>query len=254
MVKSLVVANWKMNGSVELIHRFHEAMTDLCCESLNIVLCAPNTLLGYVNGQHLPGHALYSLGAQNISSSSSGAYTGETSGSMLREMACKYVIIGHSERRALFNEASHDLVSKIEQALYADLTPILCVGESSLDRSQETHLDAITHQLSSVLNHIKNPEKNSIVIAYEPVWAIGTGNTASLHDIEEMHSFVKLHCKNKYGFTPKVLYGGSVNLSNAAEILASKSVDGGLIGGASLNPIDFKKLCQLINQVEINNV
>lgn len=183
------------------------------------------------------------LGAQNCSEHESGAYTGEVSAAMLKSANVNYVILGHSERREYFNESSELLAKKINIALSNGLTPIFCCGESLEIRENNTHFDFVCQQLTESLFHLSDEEIAKIVIAYEPIWAIGTGKTATAQQAQEMHEVLRKHIAGKFGQeiaeNLSILYGGSAKPGNAREIFAGKDVDGGLIGGASLKSRDF---------------
>lgn len=183
------------------------------------------------------------VAAQNMHQAQSGAFTGEISASMLVGVGVKHVILGHSERRAYFGESDALLAEKVKAALDSDLQVIFCFGEELSDRQQNTHFDVVESQLRNALFDLPTSAWSSIVLAYEPVWAIGTGETASPEQAQEMHAFIRQLLDNQYGSdraqSVSILYGGSVKPANAAEIFAKPDVDGGLIGGASLNAADF---------------
>jgi len=188
------------------------------------------------------------VGAQNCSEHDKGAYTGEISAAMLHSVGCKYVLVGHSERRIFFKETNSQLISKINQALNNSLTPIFCFGEQLAERKSGKHFEAVKTQLEEVLKNIDKASISKIILAYEPVWAIGTGETATPQQAQEMHAFVR-ECIEKFfdkelASQISILYGGSCNAQNAKELFACKDVDGGLIGGASLKAEDF---CKIIN-------
>lgn len=187
-------------------------------------------------------------GAQNCSEFEKGAYTGEISAAMINSLGCKYVLVGHSERRMYFKESSEQLRAKIEQALKQDLTVVFCFGEQLSDRKSNLHFETVNRQLTEVLEKFSTVQVGNFILAYEPVWAIGTGETASPQQAQEMHANVR-ECINKlFGNSTasniSILYGGSCNAANAKELFACKDVDGGLIGGASLKSEDF---CKIIN-------
>lgn len=190
----------------------------------------------------------YFMGAQNCHEQVSGAYTGEVSAKMVSESGCTYVLIGHSERRQFFNENNGQLTQKIKSALENNLHVVFCVGESLLDRKSEKHFDSVGIQLHEVLQNFDATDLNKIVLAYEPVWAIGTGETASPLQAQEMHAFIRRTIKEMFGIEAalqiSILYGGSCNATNARELFACPDVDGGLIGGASLKAYDFSQIIQ----------
>tara|TARA_B100001248_G_C27379660_1_gene456235 strand:+ start:1320 stop:2030 length:711 start_codon:yes stop_codon:yes gene_type:complete len=186
------------------------------------------------------------IGAQNCSQYSIGAYTGDVSAAMIKELGCKYVLLGHSERRSLYKEDKKELSLKVINAIKNNLKIIFCVGESLSDYKKRNTKKIITMQLTGMFN--KNVNFRNVVIAYEPVWAIGTNKTPSLEEIEFVHSHIKNFFKIKYAVKNIcVIYGGSVNLNNSKEIFSTNNVDGGLIGGASLKANEFKKIYDNLN-------
>lgn len=221
-MSKIIVANWKMNGSNAFIDIFFQKLVTKSPHK--IIFCPPFPYLGAVSSHIKECH--YYLGAQDCHTHSAGAFTGDISAEMLIDTGCQYVILGHSERRQYHNETNEDVFKKSEVALHNGLTPIICVGETLNDRTAKNHLDVVKQQLIQSIP----PTTSPLIIAYEPVWAIGTGLTATLNDIVEMHQMIATHCQQKH----KVLYGGSVTADNAAEILAQPNVDGVLVGGASL--------------------
>ncbi|MFO7938240.1 MAG: triose-phosphate isomerase [Bacteroidales bacterium] len=249
MRKKLVAGNWKMNMTfqegIELINK-------LLNQAQNIpqdveLLIAPPYIHTSEAARLLKDGAIY-LGAQNCSQFDGGAYTGEISARMLRSCGVSHVILGHSERRAYFHEDSDMLKDKLSQALHNQLTPILCCGEQLEERTSDNHFKTITKQLENVLFHFSPEELQTLIIAYEPVWAIGTGKTASPEQAQEMHAHIRQLVNNKFGqsFAENItiLYGGSCKPSNAKELFAKPDVDGGLIGGASLKPDDFMAIAK----------
>ena len=244
MRKKLVAGNWKMNMTfqegIELINK-------LLNQAQNIpqgvqLLIAPPYIHTSEAARMLKDGPIY-LGAQNCSQFDGGAYTGEISARMLRSTGVSHVILGHSERRAYFHEDSDMLKDKLSQALHNELTPILCCGEQLEERSAENHFKTITQQLEEVLFSFSAEQLKTLIIAYEPVWAIGTGKTASPEQAQEMHAHIRQLLSNKFGKTfaenLTILYGGSCKPANAKELFVKPDVDGGLIGGASLKPDDF---------------
>ena len=193
---------------------------------------------------------LITLSAQNCASTENGAYTGEISAQMLKELGVKMVILGHSERRLYFKEDSDILLKKIKLALKYDLEIIFCVGESLKERENKTYFNIIERQIKDTLFNLNENEIKKIIIAYEPVWAIGTGKTATSNEAQEMHEFIRKLIKNKFGEQISeeisILYGGSCKPGNAKEIFEKKDVDGGLIGGASLKAQNFEKIIESI--------
>lgn len=219
MVK-IIAGNWKMNGTREMLDTMYAALADIKTEN-KIIICPPFTLLG--------GQSPIVIGAQDCSANESGAYTGEVSAKMLFESGAKYVIVGHSERRQYHNESNETVRAKAERALANGLTPIICVGETKEQFESGQTLEIIENQIRE---SIPNTESD-IIVAYEPVWAIGTGLIPTMEDITRVHKHMRT-------LTPApLLYGGSVKGSNAAEIMGTENVDGVLVGGASLKPDDF---------------
>jgi len=196
------------------------------------------------------GNSSIYIGAQNCSSKEEGAYTGEVSAKMLGSLSVDYVIVGHSERRDMFNESNNEVLSKVRLALSNNIIPMFCCGEPLSVRKQNNHINYINNQLEESILKLEKEEFKNLVIAYEPIWAIGSGNSASIKDIEEVHSSIRSRIKSKYGSSiaqsVSILYGGSVKPVNAKEIFDLKDVDGGLIGGASLDP---KSFVDIINSI-----
>ncbi|MFQ3236761.1 MAG: triosephosphate isomerase [Paraglaciecola sp.] len=239
--RPVVAGNWKMNGNLHLIEQFEQIFSAVDLDFVDVVICPPSVYLGKFNSQD------FALGGQNLSQFDNGAHTGEIAGKMLKELGCAYVIVGHSERRADNNESNELVASKVAQSLHDQLLPILCVGEPEDIRDNGQLFDFIAAQLDAVITKVGIAVFKDIVIAYEPVWAIGTGKTASPQQAQEVHAFIRQHlAKQDENIAAKIviLYGGSVKGSNAAELFSQADVDGGLIGGASLNPEDFLSICQ----------
>ena len=188
------------------------------------------------------------VGAQNVSKFDNGAFTGEVSAKMLQSMNIDYCIVGHSERRKYFNETNQDVAEKVNKLLEADINPIVCVGESLEQREAGTHFELIRSQVSEGLFHLDCEQIKRTVIAYEPVWAIGTGKTATKEQAQEVHAFIRAMLAEKYSDDVaqevSILYGGSCNAKNARELFAQTDVDGGLIGGASLKAADFIEIAR----------
>lgn len=238
----LVAGNWKMNGSAAA----NEALTDGILQgmpgndSVRLLICPP---FPYLPGlaEKVAGTGL-AIGAQNVSQHPSGAFTGEVSASMLTDVGCRFVIVGHSERRALMGETSEVVAEKFRAALAAGLTPILCVGETLDEREADRTEAVIAEQLSAVLELCGVESFGQAVIAYEPVWAIGTGRTATPEQAQAVHEHIRglLAAENgEIAGAVQILYGGSVKGENAAGLFAKPDIDGGLIGGASLDAADF---------------
>lgn len=247
--RPLIAANWKMNGTQSSIRPLvRDVCVGLAQEGrAEVALCAPYPYLGAV-GTLLDGTAI-ALGAQNLSEHEGGAYTGEVSAAMLLDHRCRYVIIGHSERRGLYGETDALVARKFMRAVDAQLTPILCVGEQLAERDAGQTEDVIAAQLDRVITDAGMQRFARAVIAYEPVWAIGTGRTASPEQVQDAHAFIRLRLARNddaAASAVRILYGGSVKSDNAAALFAMADVDGGLIGGASLNAVEFLKICRSV--------
>jgi triosephosphate isomerase len=242
MRKQIVAGNWKMNlnsaESQELIAALKAQTFDT---NVHVAIATPYVHLAAAVDQ-TAGTSI-TVAAQNMHQAASGAYTGEVSAAMLEGIGVKTVILGHSERRAYFNETDALLTEKVNTALENDMHVIFCFGEELEDRKSEAHFDLVTSQLTNVLFHLQLSQWANITLAYEPVWAIGTGETASPAQAQEIHAHIRAVLAAKYNYAlaqcVSVLYGGSVKPANAKEIFAQTDVDGGLIGGAALNAEDF---------------
>jgi triosephosphate isomerase len=247
--RAIVAANWKMNGSLSLIKEMVSGLNNVeLAENVDIVVCPSFPFLSAftlsAENEHLQNGI--NLGAQNVSEHNSGAFTGEISTDMLKEVTVKYVIVGHSERRSLYKETSTQVAHKVKTVLNAGLTPILCIGESEAERTAEQTETVLASQLQPVIDEIGIENFTDVVIAYEPVWAIGTGKTASPEMAQATHLFIRQFLANAdKNIANKVplLYGGSVNAANCEELFAQADIDGGLIGGASLKVDEFKIIC-----------
>ncbi len=246
MRKKIVAGNWKMNKTLnegnQLINGIIDELKSRNNHLVDIIL-AP-TFIHLSNAVELTkDHKQISISSQNCSNKINGAYTGEVSAEILKSVGCEYVIIGHSERRQYFNETGIVLSEKIDESLRNNLIPIFCCGEILEERNNNKHFETVKLQLVEALFHLSNNEIIKLVVAYEPVWAIGTGLTASPDQAQEMHHFIREVLAEKFGAiiadNIPILYGGSCNSSNAKSIFSQMDVDGGLIGGASLKPIDF---------------
>jgi triosephosphate isomerase len=248
MRQIVIAGNWKMNKTLQEARDLtQELLSGLPRRSgVEVVLCPPFTALFIV--RDLIKDSGVSLGAQNLHSEPSGAYTGEISAPMLKSAGCKYVIVGHSERRQYFFETDKLVNKKIRIALSFGLVPIFCIGERREDRERGLAKDVVATQLKLGLKSIEDRDIVNILIAYEPVWAIGTGLTATPSQVTEMHSFIRETIDNLYrrglGEEVSVLYGGSVRPSNIDELMRESEIDGALVGGASLDPRSFSRICQ----------
>ena len=243
MRRKLVVGNWKMNGSRVANADLLAALKSAGPWDADVVVCAPHPYLGEV-ALSLQGEFI-GWGAQDCSAHESGAYTGEVSAAMLAEFGCKYVIVGHSERRAYHAESDQLVADKAKAALAHRLTPIVCVGETLSEREAGHTDEVVKRQLSAVI-HTLGHCISQIVVAYEPVWAIGTGKTASPEQAQAVHAVLRAQLKaaTEHAGDMKILYGGSVKADNAATLFAQADIDGGLIGGASLKASDFAAICR----------
>lgn len=242
----LIAGNWKMNGSTASIQTLLEGVKQGMDKVTNadVAVCAPFVYLAQVQ-KVLDGSAI-SWGAQNLSEQASGAFTGEVSASMLNDFGCKYVIIGHSERRSLYGETDELVAAKFAVAREAGLVPIVCVGELLEEREAGNTENVVGRQLDAVMAKNGVAALADSVIAYEPVWAIGTGKTASPEQAQEVHAFIRQRIAAQdadIAENVQILYGGSMKPGNAPELLAMVDVDGGLIGGASLKAEDFLGIC-----------
>lgn len=243
MRKPLVAGNWKMHGNAHSVVELSAALkAGLSMESgAEVAVCPPFVFISAVATQ-LSGSAI-KVGAQNLSQYEQGAYTGEVAADMLVEAGCHYVIVGHSERRSLYGEDNQCVAEKFVAAEAAGLTPILCVGETLEQREQGATLEVVAEQLQAVIDAAGLDKVAAAVIAYEPVWAIGTGVTATPQQAQQVHAAIRRQLAEG-GVATRILYGGSVKSSNAADIFAQPDIDGALVGGASLDAAEFLKICQ----------
>lgn len=240
MRKFLIAANWKMNTNIEDGINLIKNINSSDNENIDILICPPLTHLSSIYSNKSNN---IKIGAQNSYFENKGAFTGEVSNSMLKSVGCENVIVGHSERRSIFNEDNSLINRKLASSIQSGLTPILCVGESLEQRENGSTNQVLQEQLDECLLNI---QASKCVIAYEPIWAIGTGITPTLNQISETHSFIKDHLENKHNYPkPIILYGGSLKDTNAEEILSIESVNGGLIGGASLVAEKFNKIIEM---------
>lgn len=248
MRQLFVAGNWKMHGdkaSIKTLVTGLNAKADSVGDVL-VAVCPPAIYLDYTKNCLMSDKV--ALGGQNMAVEPlQGAYTGETSAAMLKDVGCQYVILGHSERRAIYGETDQEIAKKVKTALDSGLTPILCVGET-LEERESGQLEAvISQQLDAVVAEVGIDQFSNVVIAYEPVWAIGTGKTASAQQAQDVHAFIRGQlAKLNASVAEKVIiqYGGSVKPNNASELFSQPDIDGGLIGGASLNADDFIAICQ----------
>jgi len=253
MRQKIVAGNWKMNKTLEeaniLASEVKGMVADEVKGNAKVILCVP--LVYLIPIKNLLGNdTRISVAAQNCSEYESGAYTGEVSASMLKSIGVPNVILGHSERRQYFGEDGKVLSKKIDIALKNGLTPIFCCGEPLEVRESLGHEALVKKQVEESLFHLDPPSLQKVVIAYEPVWAIGTGKTATSQQAQDMHAVIRKHLASKYGQaiadSISILYGGSVNAANAKELFACQDVDGGLVGGASLKSREFTEIVKSI--------
>ena len=243
MRKNIVVGNWKMNlqrqESLDLVEKVISMLEN---NDVEVVLAPSYTYLYKVN-KMCADLSFVQTASQDISKNKNGAFTGEVSAEMIHSLGVKYTILGHSERREYFNESNQDLKSKVNLSISNDLDVIFCCGESIEQRDSDIHFDWIKSQIEESLFHLSEEEFSKIIIAYEPIWAIGTGVTASSFQAEEVHAFIRSLIFDKYGDNVSsncsILYGGSCNPNNAKELFSKENIDGGLIGGASLDANSF---------------
>jgi triosephosphate isomerase len=256
--KPCVIANWKMQSSWEKAQQWMahwqtemslkpKAQLDL--DFMDIVVCPPTV---YLQALYQELACNLQLGAQNTFCEEQGAYTGEVSAVMLKEVGCRYVLVGHSERRTLFLESDALVAKKFKAAYDAGLSPVLCVGETRAERETDATLSVIQRQLDMVFDRVDAACFKRAIIAYEPVWAIGTGLTATPEQAEEVHAAIRKHIAAKdpeLALEIRLLYGGSVKAANAAELFSQPNIDGGLVGGASLDPQEFFDICHCVKGI-----
>ena len=250
MRRNIVAGNWKSNElfsqADELINDIAEGLREFDNTDVDVIVCPPFPYLELVGDAS--EDVEFFVGAQNVSKFDNGAFTGEVSAKMLQSMNIDYCIVGHSERRKYFNETNQDVAEKVNKLLEADINPIVCVGESLEQREAGTHFELIRSQVSEGLFHLDCEQIKRTVIAYEPVWAIGTGKPATKEQAQEVHAFIRAMLAEKYSDDVaqevSILYGGSCNAKNARELFAQTDVDGGLIGGASLKAADFIEIAR----------
>jgi triosephosphate isomerase len=247
MRQTLVAGNWKLNGSLQSVKELISGIKAGAAEAggTQIAVCPPFVYIPLVS--ELLADSNIAWGSQDVSDQKSGAFTGEVAGTMLTDFGCRYAIVGHSERRALYGEDDEFTARKFAAARQSGLTPILCVGETLEERDKGITEQVVDRQLDAVIELEGIAALSEAVIAYEPVWAIGTGKTASPQQAQDVHAFIraKLAGLNRaVADKVQILYGGSVKGSNAAELFAMQDIDGGLIGGASLQVDDFLAICK----------
>ncbi|MBL7923810.1 MAG: triose-phosphate isomerase [Bacteroidia bacterium] len=253
MARKIVAGNWKMNllrdEAFSLVAEITGMLNDEESRPVKIILFPSFIHLGAIH-QLVASDARIAVGAQNCSDKASGAYTGEVSAAMLSSYGCKYVLVGHSERRQYYGEDNVLLAEKINSILHAGMRPLYCVGEQLEERKSGKHFDVVRSQLEEGIFHLSPSAFGKCILAYEPVWAIGTGLTASPAEAQEMHAFIRQRIAEKYGQeaaeNTSILYGGSCNDQNARELFSLPDVDGGLIGGASLKSRSFVNIVKAL--------
>lgn len=256
MRRKLVIGNWKMNGSrsanEELLSSVVAGAENLVCD---LAVCVPFVYLPQC--QQILANTRVAWGSQDISAHEAGAYTGEISATMLRDFVCRYAIVGHSERRAYHAETDAIVASKAQRALAAGLTPVICVGETLEQRDAGHTQTVVSSQVEAVLAALSTADLSSIVLAYEPVWAIGTGKTATPAMAQQVHAMLRALLSMKHPASAartQILYGGSMKPDNAAELLSMPDIDGGLIGGAALKANDFLAIAHAANVASNSNL
>ncbi len=249
MRRKIVAGNWKMNGNRQFAKKLVEELSSVAGElkgSVEIVIAPPFILMTDTVQSKTSD---LKLASQDVSSFDNGAFTGETSADMLVELGCQYSIVGHSERRAFFGDTDEVVANKVAKSLEKGISPILCVGETLEDREAEKTLDVIRGQLQVALKDLNEQQLKQVVVAYEPVWAIGTGKTATPEQAQSVHAFIRNEIAVKSELAAKampIIYGGSVKAGNAKELFSMADIDGGLIGGASLKFEEFSEICKAI--------
>lgn len=252
MRKKIVAGNWKMNNDYQEGVSLFSEIVNMISDERNgnqiAVICSPSI---HLHSLAQLSAGVVKVGAQNCHQNEGGAYTGEISAKMIKSTGAEYVIIGHSERRQYFGERNQLLAQKTDIALANQLLPIFCIGETLAERNGGSYFEVIEKQLSEGLYHLSAEEFAKVVLAYEPVWAIGTGLTATPEQAQEIHAFIRAKVAAKYGEQvaddTTILYGGSCNAKNASELFSQKDIDGGLIGGASLKSRDFTDIVKALN-------
>lgn len=248
MRQPLIMGNWKMNGSREEGVQLAKALAEgLGNVSQEVAVCVPFVYLSDIRGA-LAGSSI-ALGAQNVADQASGAYTGEVSASMLADCSCKYALVGHSERRSYYGDTSQSVANRFCQAQKQNIIPVLCVGETLEEREQDRTFQVVDEQLDAVIDAAGIEAFENAVIAYEPVWAIGTGKTASDEQAQEVHKYIRQRIADRSSAIAakvQILYGGSVKPDNAKALFAMPDIDGGLVGGASLDAKGFLQICHSV--------
>lgn len=245
--QKMVAGNWKQNGSLALVQEIQAGLVEAAIDKVNVVVCPPAPYLAAFNATQMQH---FSLGGQDVSLFAGGAHTGEVAGAMLSEFGCRYVIVGHSERRADNGETNELVAEKVAVAIEAGLMPIICFGESEQVRDEGRLFEFLKEQIEAVIKRNGVTCLTQSVLAYEPVWAIGTGRTATPEQAQEVHEFVRQFIAERNSEVAEsvtILYGGSVKPDNAKLLFSQPDIDGGLIGGASLTLKDFVAICSATN-------
>jgi triosephosphate isomerase len=244
MAKPLLAGNWKMHGTAQTAAKLAADLANSSGDSPDLIVFPPYVCIPAVVTELLAAKNI-AIGAQNISHHSEGAYTGEISGKMLTDIGCSHVLVGHSERRTHCSESNELVAEKFAAAKRSGLVPILCVGETLEQRQQGRELQVIKSQLDAVVDAVGLETVCNAIVAYEPVWAVGTGETATPEQAQQVHGFIRAELGD-YGTDTPILYGGSINADNAAALFAQPDLDGGLVGGASLEAEHFINIAQQI--------
>ena len=257
MRSKIVAGNWKMNLTFDEAQTLVDDILDLLDEQealkCEVIVCPPFPYLEMLTDYEFDEQQ-FNVGAQNCNAYDKGAYTGEVSAKMLKSLDVDYCIVGHSERRKYFGETNEVLAEKVNRLMENNMSPIYCVGEVLEEREAGRHFEVVKEQLEKGLFHLDGDAIYDAIIAYEPVWAIGTGKTATPEQAQEMHAFIRSLVKDRYDEATadeiRILYGGSCNAKNATELFSQPDVDGGLIGGASLKADDFVSICVQASQIQ----
>ncbi len=245
MRRLLVAGNWKMNASADMAEQLLAGLRAALPAECDVAVFPPFPYLSSAR-QQLSGTEVM-VGAQNVATEDAGAYTGEVSAAMLADIGCEMALVGHSERRQLYGETDYQVLAKVRQLLNYGLTAVVCVGETLEQRKAVKEESVVAEQLSLLISELSDADWNRIVVAYEPVWAIGTGETATPEQAQAMHAFIRSELAGVSAGTAgktRILYGGSVKAANAAELFSQPDIDGGLVGGASLDATEFAGICR----------
>lgn len=242
--RPIIIANWKLNGSTAFVSDLLDGITEqwFGVHQAEVVVCPAFIHLAQAVNEHL-AHSNVALGAQDCSQFEEGAYTGDVSAEMLHDIGCQYVIVGHSERRRFYSESDAQVAKKFDLVHQSMMTPILCVGETQEQREAGKTLDVIKRQVGSALDYCGVEKLARSVVAYEPLWAVGTGVTATPDQAQEVHAFIR-ELLGPVGQAVRIVYGGSVKANNAETLFAEPDIDGALVGGAALKADDFIEICK----------